>query len=567
MDNFMAEVNTQTISGLTPNPAPALSDNTAIDNAAKKTYKTSDEQRLNLFAANWPSPTQSVFVSNNGNDTTGTGISSNPYKTVAKALSVISDATITKQYTIYLNGPVTETNTVALLPFVNILSDGNIWNVQNVSMDSSWDTVQHGSIKISNVVFKVNGTFILSSNNTTLTGCIIIFDNCSPILSNNSTINMAFTLSQEYTVFFNNCVLHDIFDVSTSTITINTFPSVTGGTLLVQGGVFFPRLRCINNETGNAWSLYFNNTIINPDFWYIRSAVINFASCDFSLIGGPFPFLKLLDYCFLTIDPNFETTAFIQQGESVASATKNSGGTGYTSATVTFSAPSITNGITATGTANIVGDAVDSITITQQGAGYITPPTVTISGDGTGADYTAVLQNTNQITIYTNDTVIAPSYSPSNFTPTTQASGFQQKDLYNYLEGIDNQLHTFGGRLTGDTTIANSTGVCPPPRTWILDGGNNNVNLPSTPFTGERHLFINRTTGADFTITVTNSKTVTGYLTIGLSPINTPVTNYQNAASAPEFDVSDNSLNGQFIEFAADENGNWVLLENFGYTF
>ena len=75
---------------------------------------------------------------------------------------------------------------------------------------------------------------------------------------------------------------------------------------------------------------------------------------------------------------------------SVASTTITAGGSGYSSATVTFSAAPA-GGVTATGTATLSGDAVASITITNPGNGYTSAPTITIGGDGTGATATATL--------------------------------------------------------------------------------------------------------------------------------------------------------------------------------
>ena len=58
-----------------------------------------------------------------------------------------------------------------------------------------------------------------------------------------------------------------------------------------------------------------------------------------------------------------------------------SGGSGYTSApTVVFSAPS--SGITATGTANVSGGAVTSITMTNNGSGYSSAPSISYTGGG-----------------------------------------------------------------------------------------------------------------------------------------------------------------------------------------
>ena len=76
--------------------------------------------------------------------------------------------------------------------------------------------------------------------------------------------------------------------------------------------------------------------------------------------------------------------------DSVASTTITAGGTGYTSATVAFSAPG-GSGVTATGTATVGGGAVTAITITNSGSGYSSAPTITISGDGSGATATATL--------------------------------------------------------------------------------------------------------------------------------------------------------------------------------
>tara|TARA_B100000927_G_scaffold27103_1_gene20299 strand:- start:8808 stop:10745 length:1938 start_codon:yes stop_codon:yes gene_type:complete len=98
-------------------------------------------------------------------------------------------------------------------------------------------------------------------------------------------------------------------------------------------------------------------------------------------------------------------------GLSVGSATVTAGGSGYTSATVTFADPTgITpaqGGITATGTATISGGAVSAITITHPGYGYSSAPAVTIGGDGSSATATSTLQT-------------AWTYaSQFDFTPTT----------------------------------------------------------------------------------------------------------------------------------------------------
>jgi hypothetical protein len=77
-------------------------------------------------------------------------------------------------------------------------------------------------------------------------------------------------------------------------------------------------------------------------------------------------------------------------GQGVASVTLGGTWTGFTLATttVTFSAPQLPGGVTATGTATIVGDEITGIVITEQGSGYTAAPTVTIADSDVGAEVT-----------------------------------------------------------------------------------------------------------------------------------------------------------------------------------
>jgi len=80
----------------------------------------------------------------------------------------------------------------------------------------------------------------------------------------------------------------------------------------------------------------------------------------------------------------------------VSSITMTNTGSGYTTATVTFSAPPV--GVTATGTAVIEAGSITSITITNPGNGYSgSAPTITITGDGSNAAATAVVSSNNQL--------------------------------------------------------------------------------------------------------------------------------------------------------------------------
>ena len=82
-------------------------------------------------------------------------------------------------------------------------------------------------------------------------------------------------------------------------------------------------------------------------------------------------------------------TNYYRQGTSVLAITVTNDGTGYTSVpTVTISAPSLTYGTTATAVATVVSNKVSAITVTNAGSGYTSAPTVTITGGG-GSSATA----------------------------------------------------------------------------------------------------------------------------------------------------------------------------------
>ena len=84
-------------------------------------------------------------------------------------------------------------------------------------------------------------------------------------------------------------------------------------------------------------------------------------------------------------------TNSFQQGTSVLSITVTNEGSGYTSTpTVTVGAPNLAYGTTTTATATVVSNKVTAITVVVAGSGYTSAPTVTISGGaGSGATATA----------------------------------------------------------------------------------------------------------------------------------------------------------------------------------
>ena len=77
-------------------------------------------------------------------------------------------------------------------------------------------------------------------------------------------------------------------------------------------------------------------------------------------------------------------------GEGVASVTISGSWTGFTQATstVVFGLPDLPGGVQATGTVTITGGAPTLVTMTNNGSGYTSPPTVTIADSDVGAETT-----------------------------------------------------------------------------------------------------------------------------------------------------------------------------------
>ena len=105
------------------------------------------------------------------------------------------------------------------------------------------------------------------------------------------------------------------------------------------------------------------------------------------------------NYYFSSTQTDVTTTA----GEGVGYTRITAAGSGYTTATVTFSAPPA-GGTTATGTAILNGGRLVGINVTNAGSGYTTAPTITITGNGTGAAATATLTSSQYTTTTTAPT-------------------------------------------------------------------------------------------------------------------------------------------------------------------
>ena len=142
---------------------------------------------------------------------------------------------------------------------------------------------------------------------------------------------------------------------------------------------------------------------------------------------------------------------------------ENKGNDGYTVApTVVVSAPPTP--VTAAGTAVLSAQAVTSITITNKGSGYVTAPTISITGGGgTGATATAILVNTEVTTInvtnggsgYTSVPTVTMTAAPSAVTATATAN-------------------ISGGKVVSTTITNGGVGYKIPPAFVQFTGGDGN---------------------------------------------------------------------------------------------
>lgn len=113
----------------------------------------------------------------------------------------------------------------------------------------------------------------------------------------------------------------------------------------------------------------------------VSSAIIS-ASAGYSVV-------VVDDYTFtFDVGTNFTSTGTLYSSGFVNRIDVDAGGSGYTAPSITISDPP--SGTTATATAVVVGGVITSVTITNPGTGYVSTPSVTISGAGSGAILTAI---------------------------------------------------------------------------------------------------------------------------------------------------------------------------------
>jgi len=166
---------------------------------------------------------------------------------------------------------------------------------------------------------------------------------------------------------------------------------------------------------------------------------------------------------------NATATATLSGGEITAIAVA-AAGSGYTSATVTITPAAGDTGTGATATASIVAGEITGITMSDGGGGFKAAPTVTITGDGTGASAGSVTIGDSSITGisidlsgtgYTSAPTVTIAAPPSGTNAVAAATigttGVKIKNgedyLLNYATGLG-EFGEFAARYPG--TMGNS---------------------------------------------------------------------------------------------------------------
>ena len=140
-------------------------------------------------------------------------------------------------------------------------------------------------------------------------------------------------------------------------------------------------------------------------------------------------------------------------GGSLASVHIDVVGSGYTYANITFSDPQISGGVRATAVLGVSSGSISSITVTNAGSGYTSPPTATITGDGSSAhvDYTTITPNTLDSITITNPGS-GYTYAPSITIGTPWVAST--------AVAVNDQIFFNGNLYT--VTIAGTTGLTGP---------------------------------------------------------------------------------------------------------
>ena len=145
----------------------------------------------------------------------------------------------------------------------------------------------------------------------------------------------------------------------------------------------------------------------------------------------------------------------------VDSITITNAGSGYTSATVSFSGglSSVGSTTAAEATATVSGGQITAITITNQGDGYVSAPTITISGDGSNAAATATIDDTYTRTEETpSNAKFLPAFDVAVKNPNFRTiinNGYKQRKGQNFY--TSSRLYNSNQQISflGDIEIQN----------------------------------------------------------------------------------------------------------------
>lgn len=236
-----------------------------------------------------------------------------------------------------------------------------------------------------------------------------------------------------------------------------------------------------------------------------------------------------------------QATGTVVVGDSaskkVSAVAVNTRGSGYgNSTTVTFSAPPA-GGVRATGTVvRGTGNRINSITVTNPGSGYVTPPTISLSstGGGSGATFTVSLVAIKTITGFN----ITNGGSGYTNTPTITLSGTGSGSGANFgvTKGTTNVISAI--------TVTNGGSGYTSPPTLQLSGTGTGTGVAYTnpPATNQTSVpAVNRTwDGSDSPTTASNYfnpylPDAGGQLAAGASVIPYPNTASSATANYPRF--------------------------------
>ncbi len=118
------------------------------------------------------------------------------------------------------------------------------------------------------------------------------------------------------------------------------------------------------------------------------------------------------------VDSQLGQPKYLKVGQ-VSTVIVSNGGTGYTQGAAAVFSAAPAGGVTATGTVNVTGGVITSITFTNPGAGYITAPSVSVAG-GSSAVLTPVIEPIQ----YNNNEIVFVSIEESQLA-TNRAKGIK----------------------------------------------------------------------------------------------------------------------------------------------